>query len=339
MRSRRVRDSTSQLYRSALLDFTTFCKTRGLPFCLPANPLTINAFISHCVTERDLATSTIDTRIAALRAWHRRQAEEMELLNLPVPADPLDSGAVKALLSSVRRRHGRPSKARRPLSRPEFESVFLRGFDLSTAHGLHHRLCFMMLTLGCLRRKAAAHLRVSYTVVGRSVFFDAQSDVRVLFDSGRGESYIQLRVDTDKNVHERDAVLAYIPERFKSLSVRPVDVLLDYLRRVRPPSGSYLLAAPRSRSLPGTSFFPTPYGGMCAAFKQAVRRASPGAGDERVALVGSHSGRKSLAQWLWDDYGSLRLVCDVGHWKCRGDAANLYFVSSRSVILQCLTEL
>ena len=135
-------------------------------------------------------------------------------------------------------------------------------------------------------------------MVGGAVVFSEQSDVQVRYDQQRGDSYIQLRVDVDKNVHERDAVFAYIPARFKTLSVRPVDVLTDYLLSVRPPSGAYLLSAPRSARLPAVGFHAGPFGGMCAAFKKAVSRASPGAGSELVDRVGSHSGRKLLAQWL-----------------------------------------
>ena len=299
----------------------------------------MSTYITFCVKERDLATSTIETRVAALRAWHRRQSAELQLMGLPVPADPLDSSAVADLLTAVRRRHGKPAVGRRPLSKTEFERVFSHGFDLSSAHGLHHRLCLMLLTLGCLRRVAAAHLRVFYRLEGAKVVFEEQSDVKVLYDDTEGMFYLRLRVNVDKNVREREEVYAYVPSAFRNLSARPVDVLLDYLRRVRPPSGSYLLAAPRSARLPAVGFHSTPYRGMCAAFKRAVQAAFPRATPELVTRVGSHSGRKSLAQWLWDAYASLRLICDVGHWKSSGDAVSLYFVSSRHVILRCLASL
>ena len=58
-----------------------------------------------------------------------------------------------------------------------------------------------------------------------------------------------------------------------------------------------------------------------------------------IKRVGSHSGRKSLAQWLWDAYGSKRLIMDVGHWRSREDAASIYFCSSPHVILECLRQL
>ena len=34
----------------------------------------------------------------------------------------------------------------------------------------------------------------------------------------------------------------------------------------------------------------------------------------------TYYGRKSLSQWLWDAYQSVRLIADVGHWRCANDA-------------------
>ena len=281
----------------------------------------------------------MDNRVAALRFWHRRQSAQVELLSREPLADPLDSPAVRDLLVGLRRRHASPAKGRRALSKPEWLGIFARGFSLD-ATGLHHRLCFMLLTLACLRRGAATQLRVVYAVEGGRVVFDPSSHVRVLHDPHLAMHYISIRIDVDKNVREGDdEVFAYIPARFDHLSVRPVEVLLDYLLRVRPPSGSYLLSPPRSRSLPATSFWPRPYRAMAGAFQQAYRRAFPAAREADVTRVGSHSGRKSLAQWLWDAYGSIRLIADVGHWARSKDAVNIYFCSSRQVILRCLARL
>eukprot|EP00873_Tetraselmis_striata_P009932 jgi/Tetstr1/430196/TSEL_020027.t1 len=85
---------------------------------------------------------------------------------------------------------------------------------------------------------------------------------------------------------------------------RPVDMLEDYLRVFRPPSGSRLLAAPKSSRIGPQAFHSTPYSGFNSAFKAAYARAFPDPATRTTPLdrVGSHSGRKSLAQWLWDRY-------------------------------------
>jgi hypothetical protein len=80
---------------------------------------------------------------------------------------------------------------------------------------------------------------------------------------------------------------------------------------------------------------------MASAFREAYIRAlpSPGQRSVDVARVASHTGRKSLAQWLWDAYGNLRLIADVGHWSGPRDAVNLYFTTSRATILRCIAAL
>ena len=230
-----------------------------------------------------------------------------------------------------------------------FARVYADGFDLDTTWGLHNRLALLLLNLGCLRRKAAQHLRVVYSVVGSTVQFCSTSDIWVDHDQELRQDFIALRILVDKNVREGDDdTRAYIPEHIPSLGVRPVSVLLHYLRRVGPPSGGFLLAAPRQAALPlpgvrlpPSAFYSTAYTAFSAAFQRAVRRAIPASSRAGLPLsrIGSHSGRKSLAQWLWERYGSSRLVADVGHWRHSGDALNIYFVSSRRVILSCLARL
>jgi hypothetical protein len=65
------------------------------------------------------------------------------------------------------------------------------------------------------------------------------------------------------------------------------------------------------------------------------QRAFPTATDKK--LYGSHSGRKSLAQWLWDDGFPRRLIADVGGWFMKKDSMDLYFSTSRFVILRAIT--
>ena len=300
----------------------------------------LTGFLSHLVRDLGFASSTIDTRFAALSFWYRRQLVHFHLAQVPAFDNPLESVAIRQGLRVARRRFGGTPKGRRPLDKIEFRRMYTYGFDLASPAGLHNRLALLLLNFGCLRRKAAAHLRVSFYIAeSGQVVYRPESNVRVLWDSERQEYYIELQIDVDKNVLEGDRVFAYIPQAIPGFGLSPVHLLDDYLRRVRPPSGGFLLAAPRSRQFPPTSFQSGPYSNFAKAFKTAYLRAWPSASATDTARIGSHSGRKSLAQWLWDAYQSTRLIADIGHWKTSGDAFNLYFVSSRAVILDCIARL
>ena len=55
--------------------------------------------------------------------------------------------------------------------------------------------------------------------------------------------------------------------------------------------------------------------------------------DATVELIGSHSGRKSLAQWLWNAGHCRRVIADAGGWFMKRDAVDLYFKTARHTIL------
>ncbi len=54
---------------------------------------------------------------------------------------------------------------------------------------------------------------------------------------------------------------------------------------------------------------------------------------EVVDALGTHSGRKSLSQWLWDDGHCRRLIADAGGWFLKRDAVDLYFKTAADTIL------
>eukprot|EP00873_Tetraselmis_striata_P019885 jgi/Tetstr1/440149/TSEL_028506.t1 len=82
----------------------------------------------------------------------------------------------------------------------------------------------------------------------------------------------------------------------------------------------------------------------CFAYIQdhaAYARAFPDPATLTMPLdrVGSHAGRKSLAQWLWDGYRSARVIAHVGHWACRQDALDAYFKTSATEIIRLIAAL
>lgn len=336
------RPSTVLTYTRALRHYAEFCTARAISpaHSLPANPVLIASYVFHCLHDLHLQARTIENRVAALQFWHRRLSHQRELAGHPPLSSPCDSPTVRRLLVAIRRQHSSPPKGRLPITLPEFRTLYHSGFDLSRPAGHHQRLALLLLTLGCLRRSAAAHLRIFYTCRDQHITFLPGSDVNVFTDLGTQRQYLRISVRVDKNVATSDEVFAYIPDFIPSLGVRPVRAVLDYLRLLAPPSGGYLLAAPRGSTFPPSSFSTSQYTGFTSAFKTAYLRAVPSScRTATLDRIGSHSGRKSLAQWLWDAYGSLRLIADVGHWRCRQDAANLYFFSSRTTILRCLENL
>ena len=58
--------------------------------------------------------------------------------------------------------------------------------------------------------------------------------------------------------------------------------------------------------------------------------------DKVLSLLGTHSGRKSLAQWLWNDGVCRRIIADAGGWFLKRDAVDLYFRTARETILNAV---
>eukprot|EP00873_Tetraselmis_striata_P012964 jgi/Tetstr1/433228/TSEL_022516.t1 len=150
--------------------------------------------------------------------------------------------------------------------------------SLSWSAGPHQRLCITSLNLGRLRRAAAAALICDFRVsASGAMSYTDLSAVRVLFNAELGCRYIRLRMDVDKNIDARHECFAYIPDH---------------------------------------TFHTTLYSGSNSACKAAYARAFPDPATRTTPLdrVSSHSGRKSLAQWLWDRYRSAPVIAHVGHW-------------------------
>eukprot|EP00873_Tetraselmis_striata_P004519 jgi/Tetstr1/424783/TSEL_001480.t1 len=323
-----------------LRDYCSFCTARGAT-PLPATLGLLRGYIYHCTSDRSLAPSTIAGRLAAISDWHRRQLPHLRLAGRST-LNPCKDESINTLISILERRTVRPAKGRLPLPIPDLRAMLHRGFPLPSAFGRHQRMCITFLNPGCLRRAAAAALTCDYRVSSSgAVSYTDLSAVRVLFNAELGCRYIRMRVDVDKNVDARHECFAYIPDHVPCLAVRPVDMLEDYLRVFRPPSGSRLLAAPKSSRIGPQTFHTTPYSGFNSAFKAAYARAFPDPATRTTPLdrVGSHSGRKSLAQWLWDRYRSARVIAHVGHWACRQDALDAYFKTSATEILRLIAAL
>eukprot|EP00873_Tetraselmis_striata_P009414 jgi/Tetstr1/429678/TSEL_019575.t1 len=191
----------------------------------------------------------------------------------------------------------------------------------------HKRLCIIFLELECLRRAAvAAHTTYDHHVSGSGAVSYAELSVvaRVLFGAEIGCCYNRMRMDVDKSVVDaRLECFAYIPDHVPCLAIRPVDMLEDYPRVFSPPMGGHSpVGRPQVLRRQTQNFHTTLYSCFNSAFKAAYARAFPNPDTRMTPLdrVSSHSGRKSLAQWLWDRpsrHGSSRMSGNVRAAKTR----------------------
>eukprot|EP00873_Tetraselmis_striata_P006711 jgi/Tetstr1/426975/TSEL_017188.t1 len=278
----RLRSSTTDTYRSSPRNYCSFCAERGAT-PLPATLGLLRGCIYHCTSDRSLAPSTIAGRLAAISDWHMRQLPHLRLAGCPT-LQPVQG-----------REHQHPR-------------LYLGAPDRTSA------CASPPLTSGASAAALICDFRVSTS--GAMSYTDL-SAVRVLFNAELGCRYIRLRMDVDKNIDARHECFTYIPATCLAwLSARLTCMLEDYLCVFRPPSGSRLLAAPKSSRIGPQTFHTTLYSGSNSACKAAYARAFPDPATRTTPLdrVSSHSGRKSLAQWLWDRYRSAPVIAHVGHW-------------------------
>ena len=207
--SARHRASTRGAYHRAVADFVDFCRARGVE-PLPAQPEAVRAHVFHCTADRGLDAQTVEGRMSALGDWHGRQSSALVRVGRPALGNPCRTAPVTELLAVVRRTCRTGHRGRLPLTRSEFKGMCAFGFDLSKASG-HHTVVSALSSVGCLRRKAAVSLRVSYTVSGSIISFSSSSGVYIAYDRETQMEYIGLRVNVDKNVDSSIEAHAYIP--------------------------------------------------------------------------------------------------------------------------------
>ena len=219
--------------------------------------------------------------------------------------------------------------------------MLLHGWEINHAHGRWGRLRWCFLNLGMLRVGGVNRLLIVYSIEttasgALSVAFHSTSDVKLLFDETLGDSYIDVNVDCDKNVGSWNRRSAFIPATIPALEAQPAQWLTDYILHVRPPSGGPLFVKPTKKG------FQTKPGNASADIKRAYKRACAHAGMEFDTklhdALGTHSGRKSLAQWLWDDGHCRLIIADAGGWFLKRDAVDMYFKTARHNILRAVRD-
>lgn len=304
-----------------------------------------------------LDSTTLDTYISAISAFHQHTLEVAQNL-APGLTNPADDPQVRALLGTLLKHHKRASRAKRPLTWEETLGIIERGFDLTTAGGLHCRLLWMLCTLGMLRRGAANALRISYDVCWRDgtlhFIFHKNSDISICRSEETGREYILISVLSDKNVNSRKRVFAVIPDSIPALGISPVEILKHYLHVISPPSlhlalpprgptpkaasrsckrpaheDGLLLSWPQFRDPQSTGsrpFLRNRYTAASTAFQRMYARAFPMSTSEMLDTIGSHSGRRTMAEFIWAcSNHDVRVVADMGHWAILRGAVEKYF--------------
>ena len=302
-------------------DFLGYARSIGCTSPLPATADVVLGYITHSLLDRPfvLDASTVDSYLGGVRAWHEQAREETRDRSSRV-VNPCSDPMVRAALKVALKDYKKPSKAMRPLDLEEWEGLQARGFDDATRSGRHRRLAVVLCAVGPFRPVAAKLLTVDYKLDEHGgIVYGRDSAVKVVRPAA-GRPYIHVVVlgKKDKNVSSNKVRHVPIPE--KVLGVRPVALLEDWLRRERPPSGGYLLAAP----LGERGFYATPYTALGKAVRGAYARAFPGAS---LDGVGGASPRKSLPQWLHEAGHSVEEISDVGGWALRSHlgAVHTYF--------------
>jgi hypothetical protein len=217
--------------------------------------------------------------------------------------------------------------------------MLAHGWDLRNAYGRWGRLRRTFLNLGMLRVGGVSKLIVDYEVVvgaggQHTIDFTDSSDVIIARDDTLRDEYIEINVDVDKNVSSHNRRLAYIPATVTALDAFPAAWLTDYLLTVRPPSGGPLFARPTKKGFAAKA--PNASADSMRAYKRACGHGGLGRDKALAEALGTHSGRKSLAQWLWDDGHCRRIIADAGGWFLKRDAVDMYFKTARHIILKAV---
>ena len=356
------RDTSTQGNFSKIRLFEAAALEMGV-CALPATPELVEDFIAYGIVVKDWDSTTIVGILQAVSDWHIHATR----MGFPI-ANPVKNGEVQRRLKVVRKHLKKPSAAKHSLSVAQVRAMYQRGYNnaglqippegLKGLQGLkirqnwHTRICFTMLCLGCMRQNAASVLRIRYQLTPTTIIWEEDSDIQVRWDEELGKRCIRYNVEADKNVDSTSARFSWVPEAVPGLDCYPVEELEFYVRHMGPPSGSFLCHAPCGHTGPlgELKFWPETkgkkkkhnkimmgYQNWSEMVQRMYQRAFPDAKDK--ALYGSHTGRKSLSQMVWDKTQNKRLISDIGGWAVARSAVDLYFRTSPDGILATIAEM
>ena len=333
MENQSLRASSVLNVKRGCMDYIKFADLHRLPE-IPESQEEVAMYVAYSLHDRVPATldsSTLTSYVGNVNTFLNglRVALGVKIFN------PIRGLHVRRLMKVARDDYKKESKAKVPWTIKEFKRMLKHGFA-NTRTGRHQRMCLILHTLGVLRPKAGANMRIKFTRTGQHITYHKSSAFKV--NNIDGIKHLDLIVRKDKNVKSYKIRESYIPSYIKEMGIYPVAEFETYLRESGIQSGNYFLAAPlggeRSRS-----FRTNPYTNHSKAFKKAYLRAHPNATKDDVEHMGGQSCRKSLAQWLWDDGWDKRVIADSGGWALQRDAVDVYFRTGRTKLLWAMRNI
>jgi len=336
--SQRKRKTTLVSYASGRRALLRFAEAHHLSPYPPWAGLIMDWGVHELVTLK-LDSSTVRLHFTAIHDIIDYSRSRLGLRSL---SNPLRDPEAAAFANIVDANYKKKSKARTSISLVLAKALILHGWVLDKPPGLWGRLRWVFLNFGMLRVGCVNSLLVCYEIEISAdgevtVKFLDDSDIKILYNDMLKEQYISVNVDVDKNVRAWNRRTAVIPFRVELLDALPVQWLTEYIKYVRPPSGGRLFARPTKKGFAKTSTnaskdIKDAYTRSCAQLGIPVDK-------EILPKLGTHSGRKSLAQWLWDDGQCRRVIADAGGWFLKRDAVDMYFKTATHIILKAVRDI
>mgnify|MGYP000282612673 CR=1 FL=1 len=146
-------EATHRAYASDWRDFLAFCE-RHVVEPLPAGPVTVALYIADMASVRELSSSTIGRRMAALSVMHAESGHQ----------SPTEHPQVRKLLRGSRRMKGTAPISKRALTKPELSRMIAAaGDDLAD---LRDRALLLVGFVGGLRRSELVGINVGDLQLG-----------------------------------------------------------------------------------------------------------------------------------------------------------------------------
>ncbi len=332
------RSSTHATYATGTRANAAFAEAFDFP-TLPVTPLRLMAWCSHGLAVAKLDSSTIKNRVLAIGDTYDYMRS---VLRLSAVRNPLRDPQLIAYLRTMGVNYKKQGGGSIAISFAQLEGLFKHGFVATTRRARWARLFCIFLNFLMLRNTACQSLTVSYEIVAGRVVFLPDSQVWVEHNAQFGGDALMIRVTSDKNMTAQKAAregsgrLSGCPAELPNFGVFPGMELVDYLLDLQPPSGGPLFAFPDKKS---RGFAVKPSASFNSYLRNAYLLAFPNTSAEYIKRLGSHSGRKTLAQLLWEAGMSKRFIADTGGWFVKQDAMDLYFKTSIHTVLRVLASL
>ena len=333
-----LRDGTTKRHVHNLKSYNDYCRVMGVRAFPPAVH-DLELFVVYALTTRRpvLDPASIKLTLGAISGY-MIQLQRVGLRVTPPwhLENAAKSGVINNLLKTCVENYKLPPRAKLQMSVETMFEVLFKGFDNSTRFGLHQLTFFLISMCAPCRPGAVAHIKIYYATSGDRVCTTADSDIR-FFPEGTPIwpfAYILIRITCEKNVTPSSPAWKYIPGVMLGCNI--YDIIHGYVLNQRPPSGGFMMVAPRSAH--GSTFWDVSYTNWNPAFHKAVTRALHGALDAKD--YGGGTPRKSFAQWMNATGVPRHVMADICGWSLRNrDAMDGYMKTTPEMMMRIKSSL